>query len=172
MQRYINAIEASLSSENWYAALGIALMMPDVCSGLEEGYGRGRSRYIEWFDTYMLRKYTYNHAISGPIIFLNGRNCYALRCAYLHQGSEDLSQHEVRENLDRIKFTTSGTHCGRINNLLILNVHEFCRDICESVREWILNRMSIDPKIQERARDLIGFGDGFVLSGTQTSARP
>lgn len=35
MERFITSIEASLESENWLAALFMALAMPDICRSLE-----------------------------------------------------------------------------------------------------------------------------------------
>src|SRR3954447_23345207 len=110
------------------AALTLALVMPDVCGGLEKpGSNNRKARSISWFDEHMGRHYKVSRRpatsppplpiidgrpdpedpefwaafeawkevslreMSAPPVeetTLSGADCYALRCALLHEGSD------------------------------------------------------------------------------------
>jgi hypothetical protein len=142
MQRFIDAITKSLQQENWYGALAVALTLPDICGRLENPKMGSEKRFVAWWDKYVLHKYTLP---AGPNrlahVFLAGGDAYALRCAYLHEGSDDVLNHRARIALDSFHFITPPktglVHCNQSNNLLQLQIDLFCKDICDGVSQWI-----------------------------------
>ena len=107
MENIIKAIQLSLQTENYTAALMISLTIPDIC-GKMEGKTNSSKRYIEWFDKYMKEKY------DG---YLSAKDCYAIRCAVLHEASDDIIQHPKQEILEKFYFLTRGAHCNRFSNI-------------------------------------------------------
>ncbi|MDP3028486.1 MAG: hypothetical protein Q8O04_03150 [Deltaproteobacteria bacterium] len=138
MERFTSAIKKSLETENWYSALYLSLTLPDICARLESDDGKtNRTKYITWFDKY-LAKY-YQHKIGGSKelhVFISGNDCYALRCALLHEGGTDITTQICRETLEKFHFTVVGAHCNQINNVLQLDVPSFCKDVCNSIDSW------------------------------------
>jgi hypothetical protein len=158
MEHLTSAVLASLSHQNWYAALSLSLTLPDICGRIQSPQMRSRQRYVAWFDRWLLSRY---QALIGPEnlphTFLSGRDCYALRCAFLHQGELVLDGQPAREVLDRIHFTAprpgSFVHRNQTDAILQLQVDAFCIDICRSVADW-LREAQADPELSARIRSL------------------
>src|SRR4030066_211862 len=98
MKNILKSIENSLQNKNWYSALILSLILPDICGKLENTSKSSSERYPEWFDKYLGKKY------NG---FLSGNNCYALRCSFLHEGSGNIEKQRAKENLDHFVFVSN-----------------------------------------------------------------
>ena len=154
MEAYIRSVEESVRLANWYAAVVVALTLPDICGWLEHPNWRSEKRYVRWFRRYQLDAYT-RPMPQGPATFLTGADCYALRCALLHEGSSKIMRQRAREVLERFVFATSGTHLGLIEDkLLFLDVERFCGTMCEGVRSW-LSDMEGNTKVEKRMGELL-----------------
>jgi hypothetical protein len=183
---YVEAVRAAILAENWYAALPLALALPDVCGWLEDPAAGTRERYERWCERFLLAKYS--NAIlgelagdSGPFVFLPAADCYALRCAFLHEGRNDISTQRAREVLQRVYFTRPGGgvegHCGRLNDLLQLDTVRFCEDVCEGVVEWKAEVADRDAAITSRMTELLTIrlfsetpGFGSMVGGRRPKA--
>jgi hypothetical protein len=135
------AIESAIANKNWYAALFIALSIPDICGHIESPTEKSQARYEQWFEKYMLTKYSsVNNWDKSLYIYLSPSDCYALRCALLHEGRDNITEQRAREALDRFHFIepppNTIRHCNQINNVLQLQVDIFCRDILEGLTQW------------------------------------
>ncbi len=142
MDRFTQAIEKALSDHNWYAALALALAVPDICANVCSPDERSQRRYVRWYNQYMLPKYTRCMGADGvEHVFLHGEDCYALRCALLHEGSHDISEQRAQQVIEDFNFVVPPqgwtVHMNQINNSLQLQVDIFCRDICSSVHQWL-----------------------------------
>lgn len=145
MKRFTDAVCGALLQENWYAALALALALPDICSSLEtpdkaERRKVGR-RYARWFKTWLEPMHTMcTGADMRPHVFLNGNDCYALRCSLLHQGTDDIMDQQARDVLERFQFIAPVRgvvyHRNQIGNHLQLQVDIFCREIVNAVHSW------------------------------------
>ncbi len=151
MEKYVEAIELSLSNQNWYSALALALTLPDICGWLEDPHARSQKRYEAWFDRYMLKHYQ-NEFFGPGFTFLSGSDCYALRCAYLHEGNDDITRQRARQALSRFSFKGAGSHRVKVDDLLHLSVTAFCGEVCSGVRDWVAANTT-NPTIQERLRE-------------------
>jgi hypothetical protein len=101
---------------------------------------------------------------------MTGNDCYALRCAYLHQGLDDVSTQRVEKVLSGFIFSeppTSGdTHRNQFNNVLQLQVDVFCRELCDGVIAW-LTEVADDGKIQNAIAKLMMIkptGESFTMT--------
>ncbi len=159
MDDLIKALEASIVNKNWYGSLFVALSVPDICGYLESPTERSRARYEQWFEEYMLPK---NSARIGPDrtlhTFLSPSDCYALRCALLHEGREEITEQRAREALDRFHFIepppSGQIHCNQINNVLQLQVDIFCNDVLSGLREWF-QKIQNAPDVGKRIAGIL-----------------
>ncbi|GMB00457.1 hypothetical protein [Pelosinus sp. IPA-1] len=141
MEELIASIEKSLDSKNWYAALAVALILPDICGKNDNPKKSSSERYKLWFDTYVKRCYMIQESIGSASI--SGGDCYAIRCALLHEFSEDLSSHKARQILAKYKFCSPNANFSYSFKIkesgceIAIRVDEFCNNICMGVRKWI-----------------------------------
>ena len=152
MELFIDSIKLSLRTSNWHAALLSSLCLPDICGFLNSGERESKKRYVAWFNKYLGEE----HAPSPEFTFLSGSDCYALRCALLHQGQENIDDQRSRDILDEIVFVRPGSsiegnlkpgHCFRLENCLvgdrrfrsalILHVDVFCRHLSAGAEKWL-----------------------------------
>src|SRR5437762_2896258 len=105
MKRFTDAGRAAVQSDNLYAALSLALMIPDICGSLEDpGPGKSKARYIAWYSKWALPKFTFKVGGSpAPIEFVSADDCYQLRCGLIHSGSAEIEQGK-KSALDRFIF--------------------------------------------------------------------
>jgi hypothetical protein len=145
MIRFTQAIEKSLNEENWYSALTLAIALPDICANVCSPNEGSQRRYVKWYNQYMLPKYTF---CVGPDqeehVFLQGDDCYALRCALLHEGTHDISEQRAQQAIDNFNFVVPPkgwtVHNNKSGKALQLQVDVFCRDICSSVNQWLTDK--------------------------------
>lgn len=133
------AVRKALAEKNWYAALAVALTLPDICGRLESPNVASLKRYVRWCDSYLTPRYT-KEMPGGMHIFLGGQDCYALRCAFLHEGRDEIVDQRARKALESFMFITpphwGSMHCNQVNSKLQLQVDLFCEDICVGVEQW------------------------------------
>jgi hypothetical protein len=154
MINLIKSLEHSLNTENHYASLVMALTMPDICGWIESPLMYSKERYINWYEKYLKNKYTRSANEHMPEhIFLSGADCYALRCALLHEGRENISTQKAGNILDSFQFVVppSGwtVHQNQINNTLQLQVDIFCQDIIAGVKAFLVE---ITDNIEAQSR--------------------
>ena len=151
MNRFTRAIQMAIEDKNWYAALSLALIIPDICGKIDQPNVLPKNRYMDWANKWFVPKYT-SHI--GPdrkeYIFLNAEDCYALRCSYLHAGSENISNEKIRKALEDFHFCEppkngNVEHMNQVDNTLQLQIDIFCCDMVSSVESWLKTRGSDYP---------------------------
>lgn len=120
----------------------LALTIPDICAKIDNLASQTTGKlYAKWFDKYVGPKYQRRSSDGQLITFLNGADCYALRCAALHEGRDDITQQRARESLDKFEFVAPPKglvlHCNRSDARLNLQVDIFCRDIASAALAWL-----------------------------------
>lgn len=141
MESFVKALELSLISKNWYSVLFISLTLPDICGKVDYPDAGSKKRTINWFKKYIEPSYTITSCGSDRV-FLSGTDFYALRCALLHEGQDDISTQKAREVLERFKFVQpvhQGVHVHNnlLNNTLQLQVDQFGEDVLKAVKTWL-----------------------------------
>lgn len=160
MEELIGGVRRAARDENWYAALGLSLALPDICGCVETPAAKSRERYVGWCTCYLVPKYT--HPV-GPAheehVFLSGEDCYALRCAFLHEGADDIVNQRARRALERFLFVAPRprltVHCNQSNSRLQLQVDIFCEDVCVAAEEWLSAVRGRDADIDSRLASLM-----------------
>jgi len=160
MQELVNSVRTSIAQRNWYASLALALALPDICGFLESPNDGSQRRYVAWCYQFLVPRYTLH---VGPDrtenVFLSGHDCYAFRCAFLHEGSDDVTRQRARQALDSFVFVeppNSGMiHCNQVNSRLQLQVDIFCEDICSGVDQWVQTVFANQADVRARANDLL-----------------
>jgi hypothetical protein len=144
MNDLIDSVKKSLQDKNWYAALTLTLTLPDICGNIDYPKSFSKKRYAKWFDKYVKSKYTFEIGAKKKLhTFLNGSDCYALRCSYLHEGTSITlfqKSHELLEDFLFVKPPPTGkVHLNQIDKKLQLQVDLFCTDIVESIKSWLFD---------------------------------
>lgn len=160
MDEFLNAVEAALQTRNWYAALVVALALPDISGWVEDPTLGSHERFCSWFDRYVGKRYESSGCKLLPAHkFISGDDCYALRCSLLHEGRDDIAHQKARASLERFQFVAprggSIIHCNQVNQKLQLQVDIFCRDICQGVRDWLASIPESDKARRDRLFDLL-----------------
>jgi hypothetical protein len=163
MRHLVDGVRHAVAGRSWYAALGMALALPDICGYAETPKSRSGDRYSRWFTANVQPLYTQPPPPwsegGTPLVSLSGDDCYALRCAFLHQGAVDITAQAARDVLDRFVFVVtppnvsmhySTTFHGERgeHRRLLLQVDLFCEDICGAVDAWIA--ALTDPDVRAR----------------------
>jgi hypothetical protein len=183
MKNLIESLEKSIENRNWYGVLFIALTLPDICGKIDYPNEKPSLRFIIWFKKYIEPKYT-DRRIQWPklsvlkdpnfdpmdlfldsnkfnYISLTGEECYQLRCAYLHEGSDDITNPKsiwgtviTKFHFRTPKYAQDGSKGGNVHNnlsndyILQLQIDIFGRDILDGVNEWMNSILSDDPRHQ------------------------
>jgi hypothetical protein len=145
MKDIVRSIRTSIQNKNWYSALITSLIVPDICGKIQYPNKQSKERYIEWLNEYLSVSYR---------VFLTATDCYALRCSFLHEGSDNITSQEARRVLDNfILMSNPHFHCNYIDNSgkksLQLDVGTFCEDMCLASEVW-MQAVSSDIEIQDR----------------------
>jgi hypothetical protein len=158
MQQFIVSINKSIENKNYFAALFIALAIPDICGGLEDKNAINRERYINWFNKYLGINYKY----------INGNAIWKLRCSCIHSGTH--LDNEVRDALSGaelllVTYEESPFHDSYIRltlseSYVFLRIDEFCKDICLSIDKW-LEDVSNNQEIQKGIEEMLFIEKGF-----------
>ncbi|WP_131853444.1 hypothetical protein [Bosea sp. BK604] len=153
MREFVTAARDALAARNHYAALTLALTLPDMACSLESPDGRtSGAQYATWFDRWVGPRYRK---------VLDGSDCYALRCALLHNGVDGIEDQKARRVLQRFVFTTgAGNHKKLLDKVVLqLNARKFTLDICEGVEAFL----SACP-IRARTMTIIDAPHGLLIS--------
>lgn len=157
MQHFIDDIRLAVRNKTWYTALCSSLVLPDICGSIENPSSGSQLRYSTWFDREVGKQYYVSQRDGSNEQFLFGRDCYALRCAFLHQGEFDVSDQRAKIALEKFQFTVPPdgweVHNNKIGNALQLQVSCFCEDICFGVESW-MERINRDPVMSKRISEL------------------
>lgn len=96
--KLIDDINRALDNDIYFAALSLALTLPDICGKAEHpDIKSNKERYVKWYDTYV-GKYEMpcepnENGVAMPR--LNGAVIYSLRNSMLHQGTPNVDEGKV-----------------------------------------------------------------------------
>lgn len=137
--KFISSIEKALEDKNYIAALSLTLTLPEICISLASSNGKSDgNKYEKWFTQFVSPMYEH---LEGQFT-LQGRECYALRCSVLHNGTHDVSNARILKDIENVakKFCfcaeNFGTFRMRVNDTVLLNVEDFCANLCNGVYLW------------------------------------
>lgn len=142
MQNFINALQKNIAEKNWYSVLFTCLTLPDICGKIDEPDAGSKARSVNWFNKYIQPIYTTRfNGDSEDHIFLHGEDFYALRCAYLHEGSDDITTQRARKILNNFKFVVAPQgwviHRNQVGQTLQLQIDIFGEEIISGLETWL-----------------------------------
>jgi hypothetical protein len=175
MKRFTDSGRKAIQENNLYAALSLALMIPDICGSLEDpGTGKSQLRYKRWFNNWAASEFT--KQINGKQeVFMTAEDCFQLRCSLIHSGSAEIEQGKGSW-LDRFVFVGKdfGNHLFRFDNavlngvkmsFLVLQADRFSESMYSAAENWdkaVVN----DAKTQDEKKKLLVIRtEGFVIGG-------
>lgn len=156
MDRFTKAISDALDADNWFAALSLSLMLPDICGALETPSAGNGERYKRWFTQWIQPTYTISVA-GSPHTFLTAADCWQLRCSYLHAGNGEIKTKATLDSFHFIQPPGNGNvvHRNQSGGVLQLQIDVFCRDFIDAVMRWDHSTRT-DQNIQDRKKLLLG----------------
>ena len=107
----IEDMNRALDHDCYFAALAIALMLPDICGKAKYPKAKVGDRYIDWYDEYVGQYEKCPKNVENPedveMPYLSGEVVYSLRGSLLHQGNPNLENAKIKDaacKLDRFTF--------------------------------------------------------------------
>lgn len=172
MKRFTDAGRTAVEQQNWYAALSLALMMPEICGSLEDpGPNKSKKRYVSWCQKWLVPEMT-----SGEMVFLSAEDCYQLRCSVIHSGTADIEPSKV-DVITRVMFFSEGPHMGlvtgnifngvEIPSFLQMRVDKFAETMFALADEWDASVKGNEPIQLEKKRLLFIHPPGTVVGGVK-----
>lgn len=102
----ISEIRRSLDNECFYAALSLALTLPDVCGKAEYGEIGTGNRYKKWCKRFVCAQENTDDPYSVDMPYLSEEILYSLRNALLHQATVDIDVDDIHEERCKVdEFT-------------------------------------------------------------------
>ncbi|MGW1669015.1 hypothetical protein [Streptomyces sp. NPDC002324] len=173
MDGFFEGLERSVESRNWHATLVMALTLPDICvKASDPSKKTNAKRYAAWFDAHVGPSYTLTvgaQEYRQETNFLSGNDCYALRCALLHEGGSDTSGQHARDVLDYFQFSTPGAdgnvnHMNQVGGKLYLMVDIFAMDMLAGARAWWASLTPTDQAaVKARQLTLVTTDGGITI---------
>lgn len=106
IDRLLADLEKSLDNDCYFAALSLALMLPDICGRAEypDLNNNSKKRYIQWYDENIgqYEKPPKKSEDDEDMPYLSGEVIYQLRCSLLHQGTPDIDKNNIKAEENRI----------------------------------------------------------------------
>jgi len=154
MHAILNEIEQCIASSNFYAAIALALTIPDVggALGAEDGQSTGQ-KYKAWYDANLAAKYPW----------LTAHDCYSIRCGVVHQGRFGNPGSQFARVLFTIP-TVGGNifHNNVLNDALNLDAEIFCGDVVASGRQWLSEHENNETVQSNLARSIRFYPQGLA----------
>jgi hypothetical protein len=160
MDHVIDQIKGTYDAGFPFAALMIALTVPDICANLElppaATNERQQARYKRWF----------NANLATRITRITADDCWSLRCGVVHEsvfGNKDQKFDRVFFTLGPGEVSSSGaamisTETGEVSHsegrVVGLSLPKFLNDICAAVAEWSESKRE-DLNVQRNLLDLV-----------------
>lgn len=106
VDRLLIDLDKSLDNDCYFAALSLALTLPDICGRAEYPNlaTKSKKRYIQWYDEYIgqYEKPPKENEDDEDMPYLSGEVIYQLRCSLLHQGTPDIEKENIKAAENKI----------------------------------------------------------------------
>lgn len=151
LNRIIHEIDQSISNECYFAALALALTIPDICGKAEYPDKSTTARYIQWYNKYV-GKYEKPESLDAQDMpYMSGEIVFNLRNSLLHQGNPNIEAKKVKEKscrVDRFKLSISAPFDGGYGmvayglghevaeRVLEINIVNLCHKLCATARGY------------------------------------
>ena len=102
--KLISDINKARENECYFAALALALTLPDVCGKAEYPTLKNGDRYKRWYDEHVgtYEKCSCEWCQKHPMPYLSGEIIYSLRNALLHQGTPGIDGRKIKDPVNQV----------------------------------------------------------------------
>jgi hypothetical protein len=154
---YLSDMLRALECGAPHSALAMALSIPDICGSIQYPDSKVGERYVLWAEEW------------AGMLTMSATDCYAMRCAYLHNGSEVFSGASAKAaNFARIEFTLGQTGGGWVSNAdpitedgpkgrIRTPLEDFCKAMVSAAIAWRI-RSKNDARIVAAVDRLMQIG--------------
>ena len=151
VSKIISDCEQALQSGLYFAALSLALILPDICAKAKYPDEKSnKKRYVDWYDEYVApwHKHSKIREDSEELPYASGEVIYSLRCSVLHQGTPGIDSDKCNISDFRLIWETqepeylwssSGTAPGERH--LDLPIRTICKTILDEARSYYESNM-------------------------------
>jgi hypothetical protein len=97
---------------------------------------------------------------------MTGSDCYALRCAILHNGIDEIESQRARDTIRRFVFLAGegAPHCNLMYDILQLDLGLFCKEVCDACDNWRTTFLKEQQEAAQREASLMIYeGAGGVM---------
>lgn len=101
--KLIEDVERAIEHECYFAALALALTLPDICGEAEFPKVGNGARYTKWCRQFVCEEHPSDNPYSGDMPYLNDDILYNLRCAFLHRGTPNPNENIYKGKLPKYK---------------------------------------------------------------------
>ena len=147
LNHLIDEINKSLEHECYFAALSLALTLPDICGKAQYPNASNANRYIKWYNEHVGQYEESNLPdFDGlPLMpYLSGEVIYNLRNSFLHQGTPNIDSDKIKAEQNKMdeftlvleKKNELGIYCdhasilttgsGKVTRSYSVNVQRLC----------------------------------------------
>lgn len=95
--KLIEDVERAIEHECYFAALALALTLPDICGKAEYPNDGDTARYIKWCREFVCGEQPRDDPRSGDMPYLSGEMLFNLRCCFLHQGTPSIDPSKIKD---------------------------------------------------------------------------
>ena len=149
----LREIHACLDRELYFAALSLALMLPDACGVAKYPNDSVAARYIKWYNEYIGQYDKSDDPYAADMPYLSGEVVYNLRNGLLHSANPAIDKQKSKnENnkLDKLNLVFGDTLGGDMKHIAYskdyevtyreytLYVKPFCLKICDAAEKFYL----------------------------------
>lgn len=145
---YLGSIRGCLDKGLHYAAIVVALTVPEICGALESESGWGGEKiYLAWCAKYLEPSYPELSAI----------DFYKLRCGVVHQGKFGKDGMTFSRVIFGLPIRNGVlVHSNIINDALNLDADRFCEDIIAAAKKWYANNTQ-NPHVIKNLPNLVRY---------------
>jgi hypothetical protein len=152
MLQLIEDVNKALDAECYYAALALALTLPDICGKAAYPQVSPTKRYKDWYDEHIgiYEQCPCEQCRDTPMPYLSGEVVYSLRNSFLHQGTPNIDVDRIKDDNNKINcfelvleskkpFDIYGDESGIYNRSVKtyrVNVRRLCLILCCSSRAY------------------------------------
>lgn len=148
IDRIISDCEKALDHDLYFAALNLALTLPDICAKAKyPNEKNNKKRYVDWYEEY-LGQYEKGPRFSDEkddMPYQSGEVIYSLRCSMLHQGTPNVEESKcnitkfvliVEKKKPHNIYSCDVRQMSDNERELSLNVRTLCWKICAVAKNY------------------------------------
>lgn len=173
IEQLIKEVEKSLDNECYFAALTLALTLPDACGKAEYRTKCNKKRYMDWCKKYIDICTPSTSPYAADMLYLSNEILYQLRCDMLHQSTPGVEKKEIKEeercqvdefvlsyhakdifSENGLSMVSYGANMQVVYKKYKIGIEYLCYKLCKSAQEYYENNKDKFDFINYHLEDL------------------